>query len=57
MRYVTSWAVLGRSDQGAIESVRGAGRVWTTSVGVLTLLFGLWGVFGELQDALNAIWA
>ena len=42
--------------RGAIESVRGSGGVWTTSVGVLTLLFGLWGVFGELQDALNTIW-
>jgi membrane protein len=42
--------------RGAIESVRGAGGAWTTSVGVLTLLFGLWGVFGELQDALNTIW-
>ena len=27
-----------------------------TSVGILTLLFGASGVFGQLQDALNTIW-
>jgi membrane protein len=27
-----------------------------TGLGAVTLLFGLWGVFGELQDALNTIW-
>ena len=26
------------------------------SLGLVTLIFGLWGVFGELQDALNTIW-
>ena len=25
-------------------------------LGLVTLIFGLWGVFGELQDALNTIW-
>jgi uncharacterized BrkB/YihY/UPF0761 family membrane protein len=27
-----------------------------TVVAVITLVFGLWWVFGELQDALNTIW-
>jgi len=43
--------------QAAIESARSAGgSLVATSLGVVTLLFGLWGVFGELQDALNTIW-
>jgi membrane protein len=43
--------------QAAIESARSAGgSLVATGLGVLTLLFGLWGVFGELQDALNTIW-
>src|SRR5438552_10764547 len=43
--------------QAAIESARSAGgSLVATSLGALTLLFGLWGVFGELQDALNTIW-
>ncbi len=27
-----------------------------TVIAVITLVFGLWWVFGELQDALNTIW-
>jgi len=43
--------------RAAIESARNAGSsLVATTLGVLTLLFGLWGVFGELQDALNTIW-
>jgi membrane protein len=43
--------------QAAIESARSAGgSLLATALGALTLLFGLWGVFGELQDALNTIW-
>jgi membrane protein len=43
--------------QAAIESARSAGgSLAATGLGLLTLLFGLWGVFGELQDALNTIW-
>jgi membrane protein len=42
--------------QAAIESARDAGGLAATSFGVVTLLFALWGVFGELQDALNTIW-
>jgi membrane protein len=41
----------------AIESARSAGSsLLATGLGALTLMFGLWGVFGELQDALNTIW-
>ena len=41
----------------AIESARNAGSsLLATTLGAITLLFGLWGVFGELQDALNTIW-
>jgi membrane protein len=43
--------------RAAIESARNAGgSLLATGLGVVTLLFGLWGVFGELQDALNTIW-
>jgi membrane protein len=43
--------------RAAIDSARKAGNsVLATGLGVVTLLFGLWGVFGELQDALNSIW-
>ena len=43
--------------QATIESIRRqGGGLLPTTLGVVTLLFGLWGVFGELQDALNTIW-
>ena len=43
--------------RAAIESARNAeGSLLASSLGAVTLLFGLWGVFGELQDALNTIW-
>ena len=43
--------------RAAIESARDAGSsLVATALGIVTLLFGLWGVFGELQDALNTIW-
>ena len=43
--------------EAAIESVRRqGGGLLPTSLGLVTLMFGLWGVFGELQDALNTIW-
>ena len=43
--------------QAAIESAGSAGSsLRATSLGVITLVFGLWGVFGEMQDALNTIW-
>ena len=41
----------------AIETAgSGGSSLYTTGLGVITLVFGLWGVFGELQDALNTIW-
>ncbi len=46
-----------RAIQAAIESARDAGgSLAATGFGVVTLVFALWGVFGELQDALNTIW-
>jgi membrane protein len=43
--------------RAAIGSARNAGAsLLATGLGAITLLFGLWGVFGELQDALNTIW-
>jgi membrane protein len=43
--------------RAAIESAGSAGSsLRATGLGVITLVFGLWGVFGELQDALNTIW-
>jgi membrane protein len=51
--------LIGRSGAEAIEVTivsareRGAG---VTIVAVVTHVFGLWWVFGELQDALNTIW-
>ncbi len=43
--------------RAAIESAGSAGSsLHTTALGAITLVFGLWGVFGELQDALNTIW-
>jgi membrane protein len=43
--------------QAAIESARNTGAsLAATTFGAVTLLFALWGVFGELQDALNTIW-
>ena len=41
----------------AIETAgSGGSSLYATGLGVITLVFGLWGVFGELQDALNTIW-
>ena len=48
----------GDAVNGLVESARnrvGAGIV-ATIIGVITLLFGASGVFGELQNALNTIW-
>ena len=42
--------------RAAIESARSGSSLLATGLGAVTLLFGLWGVFGELQDALNTIW-
>jgi membrane protein len=43
--------------EAAIKSAQNPkASVTAIGVGLLTLVFGLWGVFGELQDALNTIW-
>ena len=43
--------------QGMIESAsKPAAGIWATVVGLITLLLGATGVFGELQSALNTIW-
>jgi membrane protein len=52
-------SLIGRPGAEAIEATivsarkEGAG---VTVMAVITLVFGLWWVFGELQDALNTIW-
>jgi membrane protein len=43
--------------QGMIENARRpSASLFAASVGVITLLLGASGVFGQLQDALNTIW-
>ena len=52
-------SLIGRPGAEAIEATivsareEGAG---VTVIAVITLVFGLWGMVGELQDALNTIW-
>ncbi len=53
--------LLGPEGAEAIESMiananRTEGGIVATLVGLVTLLFGASGVFGQLQDALNTIW-
>jgi len=52
-------AILG--DPRAIEATIRSARTETlgtvgTALALIPLVFGLWGVFGELQDGLNTIW-
>ncbi|MBD2022271.1 YihY/virulence factor BrkB family protein [Leptolyngbya sp. FACHB-36] len=44
--------------QGMIQNTQkpGSGGLVATIIGVVTLIFGATGVFGQLQDALNTIW-
>ena len=52
-------ALVGRTAAEAIGATITSAREQGTSVtaiAVITLVFGLWWVFGELQDALNTIW-
>lgn len=50
----------GRPAGAALASVQGPGAsatgTWSTALGVVTLLFGAFGVFYHLQEALNSIW-
>jgi membrane protein len=53
--------VLGPSAAGVLqEMVKAAAKpksgAWATIIGIVTLLFGAAGVFGQLKDALNTIW-
>ena len=54
--------LVGKEGATAIQSMiqnahrPGSGGTVATVVGVVTLLFGASGVFGQLQDALNTIW-
>lgn len=46
-----------RAIDATIEAARDpAAGVSATRLAILALVLGLWGVFGELQDALNNIW-
>jgi membrane protein len=52
-------ALIGRPGAEALETTilsARQGGAGVTVVAVITLIFGLWWVFGELQDALNTIW-
>lgn len=60
---VQEWlqSMLGAQSAGVVESMMKSrsqigGGWWPTIIGVVTLLFGASGVFGQLQDALNTIW-
>lgn len=54
--------LVGKEGATAIQSMiqnahrPGSGGAIATIIGIATLLFGASGVFGQLQDALNAIW-
>jgi membrane protein len=53
-------SMLGASSAKTLESMMAAQKhgtsLITTIVGIVALLFGAGGVFGQLQDALNTIW-
>jgi membrane protein len=52
-------SLIGRAGAEAIEAMivsAGTEGAGITTIAVITLVFGLWWVFGELQDALNTIW-
>src|ERR1051326_8493087 len=52
--------MIGENSTKMIESMMSAqkhgGGLITTIIGLVALLFGAAGVFGQLQDALNTIW-
>jgi membrane protein len=54
-------SMMGQNSAHMIESMmsaqqRGGSSLWATIIGIVILLFGASGVFGQLQDALNTIW-
>lgn len=46
----------GEAIQAMLESGSKASGTLTTIIGIVTLLFGASGVFGELQSAMDAVW-
>src|SRR5882672_8441411 len=53
--------LIGEQGAAAIEATIQSARKETlgptgTALALIPLVFGLWGVFGELQDSLNTIW-
>src|SRR5213593_3869208 len=53
--------LIGEQGATAIEATIRSARTATlgrteTALALIPLVFGLWGVFGELQDGLNTIW-
>jgi membrane protein len=53
--------LIGEQGASAIEATIRSARTQTlgaagTALALVPLVFGLWGVFGELQDGLNTIW-
>jgi membrane protein len=53
--------LIGEQGAAAIEATTRSARTETLGVGgtalaLFPLVFGLWGLFGELQDGLNTIW-
>ena len=54
-------ALMGPEGRSAVETMLASGQkassgIFATLVGLITLVFGASGVFGELRSALNAIW-
>jgi membrane protein len=53
--------ILGKEGGDVIKTTienanKGGGNIIATGIGIVTLLFGAAGVFGQLKDALNTIW-
>jgi membrane protein len=56
VRYVAGDRVA-EAVSATIEAARGSGAgVSAGALAIVALVFGLWGVFGELQDTLNRMW-
>jgi len=54
-------SIVGPEGRAAVQTMLASGQkassgIFATAIGLLTLIFGASGVFGELRSALNAIW-
>ena len=54
-------SLVGADGRNAVETMLASGQkassgIFATAIGLLTLIFGASGVFGELRSALNTIW-